>query len=165
MAEYGEITDFVVLIHEIRWPLIEPARLQAAHAHLKQAVAMSRASWKSILAETSDDREWIPGPQQKNGVVTSMSVRQATVDGWLHALDDFDAVLDGKRLLPHWRFSQGFNFKRVFFEPRDFDLVLWAAGYSGVPYLEDGPTLSLSDWNEWNRGFNGNFLAYAIWFN
>ena len=108
MADYGEITDFVVLIHEIRWPLIEPARLQAAHAHLKQAVAMSRASWKSILAETSDDREWIPGPQQKNGVVTSMSVRQATVDGWLHALDDFDAVLDGKRLLPHWRFSQGF---------------------------------------------------------
>jgi hypothetical protein len=53
----------------------------------------------------------------------------------------------------------------VFFEPRDFDLVLWAAGYSAVPYLEDGPTLSLSDWNEWNRGFNGNFLAYAIWFN
>jgi hypothetical protein len=165
MADYGEITDFAVLIHEIRWPLIEPARLQAAHAHLKQAVAMSRASWNSILAETTDDREWIPGPQQKNGVVTSMSVRQATVDGWLHALDDFDAVLDGKRLLPHWRFSQGFNFKRVFFEPRDFDLVLWAAGYSAVPYLEDGPTLSLSDWNEWNRGFNGNFLAYAIWFN
>ncbi len=61
------------------------------------------------------------------------------------------------RLLPHWRFSEGFNFRRVFFEPRDFDLVLWAAGYSVVPYLEDGPTLSISDWSQWNRAFNGNF--------
>jgi hypothetical protein len=93
--------------------------------------------------------------------VTSVPITQATVDGWLHALDDFDAVLDGKRLLPHWRFSQGFNFRRVFFEPRDFDLVLWAAGYSVVPYLEDGPTLSLSDWNQWNRALNGNFLGWG----
>jgi hypothetical protein len=165
MADYGEIEDFVVLIHEIRWPLIEPSRLQAAHGHLKQVVAMSRASWKSILAETSDDREWIPGPQQKNGVVTSMPVTQAQVDGWLHTFDDFDAVLDGTKLIPHWRFIQGFNFKRVFFEPRDFDLVLWAAGHSAVPYLEDGPTLSLTDWDQWNRAFNGNFLGYALWFN
>jgi hypothetical protein len=74
-------------------------------------------------------------------------------------------VLDGIKLLPHWRFSEGFNFKRVFFEPRDFDLVLWAAGYSAVPYLEDGPTLSLTDWNQWNRAINGNFLGYALWFN
>jgi len=88
-----------------------------------------------------------------------------TENGWLHALDDFDAVLDGTRLLPHWRFSEGFNFKRVFFEPRDFDLVLWAAGYSTVPYLEDGPTLSVSDWDQWNQAFNGNFLGYALWFN
>ena len=160
-----EIADLIVLIHEIRWPLIEPARLQVAHGHLKQVVAMSRASWRSILAETNDDREWIPGPQQKNGVITSMPVTQAQVDGWLHALDDFDAVLDGTRLLPHWRFSEGFNFKRVFFEPRDFDLVLWAAGYSTVPYLEDAPTLSVSDWDQWNQAFNGNFLGYALWFN
>jgi hypothetical protein len=87
LADFDEVEGFVVLIHEIRWPLIEPARLQAAHGHLKQVVAMSRASWKSILAETSDDREWIPGPQQKNGVMTSMPVTQAQVDGWRHALD------------------------------------------------------------------------------
>jgi hypothetical protein len=165
LGDTGQIAYFIVLIHEIRWPLKEPTRLQAAHAHLKQVVAMSRASWQSILAETNDDREWIPGPQQKNGVVTSMPVSQAQVDGWLRALDDFDAALDGRKLMPHWRFSEGFNFKRVFFEPRDFDLVLWVAGYSAVPYLEDGPTLSLSDWTQWNHAFNGNFLGYALWFN
>jgi len=47
------------------------------------------------------------------------------------------------------------------FEPRDFDLVLWAAGYSALPYLDDDPTLSINDWSQWNRAFNGNFLGYA----
>ena len=88
-----------------------------------------------------------------------MPVTQEEVDAWLHALDDFDAVLDGTKLLPHWRFAQGFNLKRAFFEPRDFDLVLWVAGIGVAPYLEDGPTLSLTDWNQWNRAFNGNFLG------
>jgi hypothetical protein len=165
LGDTGQIAYFIVLIHEIRWPLKEPTRLQAAHAHLKQVVAMSRASWKSILAETGDDREWIPGPQQRNGVVTSMPVDQAQVDAWLRVLDDFDAALDGRKLVPHWRFSEGFNLKRVFLEPHDFDLVLWIAGYSAVPYLEDGPTLSMSEWNQWNQAFNGNFLGYAFWFN
>ncbi len=165
LGDSGQIADFIVLIHEIRWPLKEPARMQSAHAHLKQVVAMSRASWKSILAETDDDREWIPGPQQKNGVITSMPVTQAQVDAWLRALDDFDAALDGAKLVPHWRFVQGFNFKRVFFEPRDFDLVLWIAGYGAAPYLEEGPTLSWTEWNLWNQPFRSNFLGYAFWFN
>ncbi|MGD1036576.1 MAG: hypothetical protein ABR878_05135 [Roseiarcus sp.] len=165
LGDAGQIADFIVLIHEIRWPLKEPARLQSAHADLKQVIAMSRASWKSILARTDDDREWIPGPQQKNGVVTDMPVTQAQVDAWLVALDDFDAALDGTKLAPHWRFVHGFNFRRVFFEPRDFDLVLWIAGYGAAPYLEEGPTLSMDDWNQWNQAFGGNFLGYAFWFN
>ena len=165
LGDSGELADAIVLIHEIRWPLSDPARLQAAHAHLKQVIAMSRASWKSILAESDDDREWIPGPQQKNGVITSMPVTQEEVDAWLHALDDFDAALDGTKLLPHWRFAQGFNLKRAFFEPRDFDLVLWVAGIGVAPYLEDGEVLGGSDWSELNRAFRGNFLGYAFWFN
>ena len=28
---------------------------------------------------------------------------------------------------------------------------------ASVPYLEDGPTLSMSDWSQWNRAFDGNF--------
>jgi hypothetical protein len=167
-SSFGDTSDFadaITLIHEIRWPLVDPARLRNAHADLKQVIALSRASWKAILAETDDDRVWIPGPQQKNGVITSMPVAQEQVDGWLRALDDFDAVLDGTKLAPHWRFEQGFNFKKVFFEPRDFDLVLWVAGYGAAPYLEQGPTISMADWSRWNDALHGNFLGYAFWFN
>ena len=98
LGDSGEIADFIVLIHEIRWPLSDPARLSSRARASEQVVAMSRASWKSILAETDDDREWIPGPRQKNGVITSMPVTQEEVDAWLRALDDFDAVLDGTKL-------------------------------------------------------------------
>jgi hypothetical protein len=160
-----QIADAVALIHEIRWPVAEPSRLQNAHAHLKQVIALSRQSWKAILARTDDDRVWIPGPQQRHGVISGMPVGQEQVDAWLKALDEFDDVLDGKKLLPHWRFAQGVNFRKVFFEPRPFDLVLWATGQAAAPYLEAGPILSGAEWTNWQRIFNGNFPGYAFWFN
>ena len=161
----AHIADMVALIHEIRWPLAEPARLQRVHADLKQVVALNRQTWKAILARTDDDRVWIPGPQQKHGVLVGMPVNQQQLDAWLRALDEFDALLDGRKLLPHWRFVEGVNFKRVFFEPRPFDLVLWATGQAAAPYLEAGPLLSSTEWAEWQRVFDGNFPGYAFWFN
>ncbi|WP_158818296.1 hypothetical protein [Methylocapsa sp. S129] len=160
-----QIADTITLVHEIRWPVVEPSRLQNAHAHLKQVIALNRRTWKVILARTDDDRVWIPGPQQKHGVIAGMPVGQEQVNAWLKALDEFDDVLDGKRLLPHWRFAQGVNFKKIFFEPRPFDLVLWATGQAAAPYLEAGPILSAAEWTEWQRIFNGNFPGYAFWFN
>jgi hypothetical protein len=164
-GDEAQFADLVALIHEIRWPLAEGARLRSAHAHLKQVVALSRANWKAILARTDDDRVWIPGPQQKHGVVSSMPITQEQVDGWLQALDAFDAVLDGKVLLPHWRFAEGINLRKVFFDPRPFDLLLWGTGHAAAPYLEAGPVLPAAEWAEWQRIFGGNFPGYALWFN
>ena len=164
-GDEAQLADLIALVHEIRWPVAEAARLQSAHAHLKQMIALNRGMWKAILARTDDDRVWIPGPQQKHGVISSMPVTQEQLDAWLKALDEFDAVLDGKLLLPHWRFAEGVNVKKVFFDPRPFDLVLWATGHAAAPYLEAGPVLSGAEWAEWQRVFNGNFPGYAFWFN
>jgi hypothetical protein len=164
-GDEAEFADLIALLHEIRWPVAEPARLQSAHAHLKQVIALNRQTWKAILARTDDDRVWIPGPQQKHGVIAGMPVTQEQVDAWLNALDEFEAVLDGKLLLPHWRFAQGVNLRKVFFDPRPFDLVLWATGHAAAPYLEAGPILPSADWEDWQRVFNGNFPGYAFWFN
>jgi hypothetical protein len=160
-----QFADALAFIHEIRWPVAEAARLQNTHAHLKQVIALNRQTWKAILARTDDDRVWIPGPQQKHGVIASMPVTQEQLDAWLNALDEFDAALDGKKLLPHWRFAQGVNLRKVFFEPRPFDLVLWVTGQAAAPYLEAGPILSAAQWANWQRIFNGNFPGYAFWFN
>ena len=159
------IADVIALVHLIHWPVAEPARLLKAREHLKAVVTLSRENWKEILAETDDDREWIPGPQQKNSAFPGLTVTQERVDGWLRALDAFDEVLDGKRLVPHWRYKAGVDFNAIFTSPRPFDLVLWITGHAAIPYLKDGPVMSKADWAQWERIFGGQFLTYALWFN
>ena len=68
---------------------------------------MSRESWRRIAAETDDGFEWIPGPHQSfaSGENRPAAVTEDAVKGWLQFLDTFEAVLDGKLLLPHWRRS------------------------------------------------------------
>lgn len=160
-----DIADLIALVHEIRWPVVEPVRLKAVREHLKQVTALSRENWKAILAETDDDREWLPSPKQKNGVLPALAPSQERIDTWLSALNDFDAVLDGRMLIPHWRLEKGINLRRVFEEPRTFDLVLWVTGHAAVPYLEDGPILTKEKWAVWERVFGGDFLTFAAYAN
>ena len=159
------IADGVAFIHEIRWQPVEPDRLSKTREHLKRVVALSRLSWQAIFAETDDEQEWIPGPAQKNAAMPTMQITQPRVDTWLAALDDFDAVLDGRKLIPHWRFQKGVNLRRALEEPRMFDLVLWVTGHGAVPYLEDGPVISSETWSTWQRVFGGNFLVFALYLN
>jgi hypothetical protein len=159
------MADGLAFIHEIRWQPVEPGRLSKAREHLKQVVALSRLSWQAIFAETDDDQEWIPAPAQKNAVMPTMQITQPRVDTWLAALDEFDAALDGRKLIPHWRFEKGVNLRRVLEEPRMFDLVLWATGHAALPYLEEGPVLSSTTWRTWENVFGGNFLMFAVYLN
>lgn len=164
-AGNGEIAAAVAMIHQIRWEPTEPARLAKVRDHLKRVVALSRDSWKAILSETDDDREWIPAPGQKNGVLPGMAVTQERLDTWLSALDEFDAALDGRKLVPHWGLEKGINLRRVLEEPRTFDLVLWVTGHAAAPYLEDGPMIKSDTWRLWQRVFQGDFLSFAAYFN
>ena len=157
--------DMLALLHTMHWPVAEPARMKAVLAHLKTSIALSRETWKAVEAESDDDREWLPSPKQKSGVLTGMPITAEFVATWKIALDDFEAALDGKKLVPHWRLTKGINMKKVFEEPRLFDAVLWATGHAAAPYTEDGPMISQDNWNRWQRGFGGNFLPYAFYIN
>lgn len=161
----GDIASAVAMIHLIRWEPVEPKRMSAARQHLKEVVRLSRDNWAAILAETDDDREWLPSPAQKSGVLPNMGITDDRVKTWFSALDEFDAVLDGRKLVPHWGLEKGINLKRVFEEPRMFDLVLWATGHGVAPYLENGPMISAQTWAMWQRVFQGNFLGFAAYFN
>ncbi len=157
--------DAVAMVHEIRWKPIHPERLLKVREHLKQVVALSRQSWQVILAETDDDNEWIPAPTQQNAAMPTMKITPEQVKTWLSALDDFDAVLDGRKLIPHWRFNQGINFRLMLEEPRTFDAVLWVTGHAAIPYLQDGPVLTREEWRAWESVFGGNFLVFAAYLN
>ncbi len=156
--------DMIGLIHTINWPVIEPDRMRAARQHLKSMVAASRRSWPLILAETDDDREWLPNPRQTH-VALGQRVQQQQIDAWMAALDEADAILDGRTLVPHWRFARGFDLKVFFDEPEKFDLVMLLTGADAVTYLRDGPITSPQRWREITQAFEDDFFAYALWFN
>lgn len=160
----GPAAHMLAAIHLMHWPVTDPALMKSALAHLETTVAMSRESWRYILAETDDEAEWIPSPRQTNGVM-GVPVTQATVDGWMVFLGEFDAILQGKKLIPHWRLAKGINLRRVFLEPQTFDPILWAQGSAALPYLEDGPVTDAETWRTIMAMFEGNFLGLAVWFN
>ena len=134
--------------------------------HLQEVTKLSRQSWKAILAETDDDHEWIPNPKQ-TGVFRGAKVSEEMVRRWFAFLDEADAILAGKKLVPFWRDAggRGVNFQRVFTEPTTFDLILWIQGTGATPNLEKGTITDPEFWKTTDRVFRGEFLGFAIWFN
>lgn len=186
---YGSIADLVAFVHLMHWPVVDPQRLKDVLTHLQAMSALSRQSWQSILAETDDGgitppppaptssapgtavvppaivgREWIPNPSQ-HGVLPGIHVTSDIVDGWMQFLDQFDGILAGRILLPHWRYLQGFNLNRMLTDPGPFDPVLIIQGTAIEPYLEDGPVADPAVWSKIMRVFGGNFMGYFIWIN
>jgi hypothetical protein len=159
------LVDLIAVVHLIRLPVKEPDRLKAALGHLEQMLALSKESWKYILAETDDDHEWIPNPQQTGAL--GVRVTKEMVTSWLAFLDEAEEVLAGKRLVPFWRGREerGVNLHRVFTEPRPIDLVLWVQGTAATPYLEKGPLTRPEVWARLQRVFGGEFIGFALWFN
>jgi hypothetical protein len=162
------LADFVSFVHLINWQVVEPERRKAARNELLEMIRLSREDWKAIRAETDNDREWLPGPQQAGtNPLTWIEVTENQVQAWHAALQMAEDLLDGRRLLPHFRFAdKGINMKRFFEEPKTFDLVLSITGPGVVPYMERGPMLTVEDWGALESQFGGaGFMTFALWFN
>ncbi|ESZ65470.1 hypothetical protein [Mesorhizobium sp. L103C131B0] len=165
------IADFISMVHLVNWPVVEPERRQAARRHLLEMIRLSREDWKAIRAETDNDREWLPGPQQKGeNPLTGLEVGEEQVEAWLATLTMAEDLLEGRKLLPHFRITastgQGINMKRFFEEPKPFDLVLSITGPAIAPYLESGEIVTSGEFDQIQRQFGGGgFLTFALWFN
>ncbi|TIO50190.1 MAG: hypothetical protein E5X80_19330 [Mesorhizobium sp.] len=167
-ASEWRLADFISLVHLVNWPVAEPERRQAARRHLLEMIRLSREDWKAILAENDNDREWLPGPQQKGvNPLTGLEVGEEQVMAWLATLTMAEDLLEGRVLLPHFRITgKGINMKRFFDEPKPFDLVLSITGPAIAPYVESGKILTSDDFDQIQREFGGaGFLIFALWFN
>jgi hypothetical protein len=182
-----DIADFIAFIHLINWKVVEPARLAAVRERFLTVAATNRLTWKLARAETDDDREWLPNPRQKSVALPMFAVSDERIDAWLMAVGEIEEVLEGKKLMPHWRFSPsdislafeepnlneakapfkgaGVNLKRYFAEAKSFDLILWITGQAAAPFVEDGEVARFTAWRQAERIFGGDLLAYAFWFN
>jgi hypothetical protein len=161
------ILDIVAGFHSLNFELTDSARLKRAHEHLKQTIVHSRKMWKAALAETDDDREWIPNPNQTS-IVSLTQITKQMVSTWDDLLDEAEALLDGNKLLPFWRGTdqtRGVNLYKVFHQPRDLDIILWIHGSAAVPFLENGEVTDPDTWNQFQRVYNGQLFSFAAWFN
>lgn len=162
----GMIIDIISFIHLIRLDVSDPQRMIASRDHLVQVSALSRQSWEAILAETDNDREWIPSTTQNSVLGEALMVDQARLDAWMQFLDEYDAILAGKKLLPFWRGDEenklGVNLAKVFEQPQTFDLVLWVQGSAAKSYLEEGELTTEQFWSQLTRAFRGDFMSFAV---
>lgn len=160
----ASIADLIAGIHTLSFPVTDQPRLAGVLDRLKAITDLSHGNWEAILAETDDNRELVPSPRQTS-ILTGMDVTQQTVDAWMATLDTVDEILDGKLLVPHWRFKQGFDLKAYFTTATHTDLVLLISGSAAVPYLKAGPIADAASFAEANRTFGTDWLNYVFWFN
>tara|TARA_R110000782_G_scaffold45706_12_gene101388 strand:- start:5748 stop:7025 length:1278 start_codon:yes stop_codon:yes gene_type:complete len=158
--------DLVSMIHLIDFPVSEPERMGRAREHLLEAIGHSRAMWAHYDAETDDSDEWVPNPKQ------TAAFPRAVMDDdmrsvWLRFLDDAEAVLEGRVLVPFWRGTgeRGLNARRVFTEPKGFDMILWVQGTAAEPYLEHGDQLDTRIWRDLERVFDERTFRHMFWLN
>jgi len=162
---FFEALDLVSAVHLAKFPLVEPQRMTTILNHMKSVISLSRESWKSILAETDNDREWIPNPKQLS-VIPQARVTDEMVKSWLSSLNEITMILDGKKNLPFWRDEKmSIDFARIFTEPRAFDLISWVQGTAATPYLEKGTVTDVNVWNEMVSAFGSNLFNFVVWFN
>jgi len=76
-------------------PLREPARMKQVRALLMEGLRFSGMARLAYLAETDDDREWIPNPRQKSHPFP-LTVDVALYETWGGVLKDLQNLLDGK---------------------------------------------------------------------
>ena len=148
--------DGLAMIHLANWQVTDPERLKDVRLRLLKLAQLSGQSWAAARAETDNDNEWLPNAKQTSKL-SAAPVDDAVIDGWLKVMDEFQSVLDGKKLMPHWRFEKGFNVRRFFEESKRIDAVLIAAGVDAIPFLETGPISTSADWDNLSRVFRRQF--------
>lgn len=143
----------------------DAARSTAALAHFETMVEQNLIFWDRVAAETDNEAEWIPNPQQTSAF--GVPVTQEVADAWQDILREGGAVLRGDLLIPYWRIrdGRGINIRKVFEQPSPMDPVLWIQGAGALPYVEDGKLADSRNWRQFMRLLGGDAPLYALWFN
>ena len=158
------IADVIAGIHTLKWPVTDAARLRGVRERMLAVLDYSRQNWTAILAETDNSHELLPSPRQ-TAIFADSAVDDAKVAAWIVTLDKARDVLDGRLLIPHWRFKQGFDLRAYFETAKETDLVMILTGMGAVPFLRDGPIASGQDFRAIQEAFGSDWLGYAFWFN
>ncbi len=162
---YKPIVTALYLLLETLDQKPDAERLQAAREHLLEVIAFNRLYWPAIAAETDNDREWIPNANQTGPLGIVLEPRAG--ESWLKVLDDAEAVLQGRLLIPHPLLpdGMGIDLDAYLADPVPLDLTGWIQGISAYPYAARGPWVTDSYWRAFGNMVQGRAGLHAVYFN
>ena len=164
---YPLFADLVAYVHTINWEVVEPERRARVRQRLLTMARLSREMIAAVRAERDNDHEWIPNARQASWVEDNMhvTVTNDTLDAWVRATNLAEDVLNGRKLVPFWRFAQGMDMEAFFDHPTRFDLVMLLTGQGAIPYLRDGPKVTGDELTAIGNDLGPNPLLFMFWFN
>jgi hypothetical protein len=151
--------------------LKERDRWRLVRGHLLKTIELSRQMWEAIEKETDDDREWLPNPRQQS--VLKLKINEDMIAAWRAALDEGEAVLEGKKLVA-WDFwpqrrddesRRGLNLRRLLDDPpAELKPLNW---FSRGPsdYMEEGELMDREVFQRLNQAFGPDLMMFSIWIN
>ncbi len=163
--DMGQWLDFIAALHDMRLELIQKDGLRRARDEFRGMISSSRVCWQRVLAETDDEHEWLPGPTQTGPGGAKITAQQ--IEGWQLVLNELESILQGQKLLPHWRIKagEGINVEKFVNSPPRLDMVLLIQGSAFIPYLEEGPMSDRDTWQRLIQPFGPGFPMFALWSN
>lgn len=156
--------DAAALVQLLRQTPDQP-RVAAAAEHFRQMIAANRTFWSAVDAETDDDREWIPNDRQKAAL--GFELAPGTGTAWQAVLSDAEAVLEGTKLVPYWRFAPGYGIDLAQWirEPGQIDVMDWMQGSGTLPYAKEGETVNSDNWERFASMLGGDAFLYMVLLN
>ncbi len=149
--------------------IVEPARLSRVREHFLAVTKLNRETWRQIRAETDNNHEWLPNSKQQS--VIGLPVRDELIDGWLEAMGELEAILEGKSLLPVSMFlptgGRNLNMKTLLNDPpATIDIQKIFEKGIDDKYLEKGPVCDIDKLLRILRLFDsGSMGMYMAYFN
>jgi len=164
-VQYGDWVDRIALIYGAINKQPDKQFTKRARQHLLKTVESNKELWRLIELETDDNREWIPNPQQTSTI--PLQIPAETGAAWQAVLQDFEMVLKGKKLIPHWRLASnaGINLAKLMDDMPEVDLVTWAQGSALTPFMEQGSRISNGNWRAFNRLVSGRGMLFSVFLN
>ena len=95
--DFARLADELITRHpeSITLSPIYPEKIAAAKTLILQGLDFSDKSREAYLAETDDDREWLPNPRQKSHPMP-LPVDDALYDTWRHVIIDARKIVTGE---------------------------------------------------------------------
>ncbi len=160
-----ELVDMIAMLYGALNRRPDAQRTNAARTHFLSMIDENRRFWDLVGQETDDQAEWLPNARQT--AAFGFQLPPETREVWLAVLSDAEAVLNGDKLIGHWRTEPGggINVARLFQDPPVFDLVTWIHGYGLLDYMEAGPLADEQNVMRFERMFSGDAGLFMVWFN